>query len=176
MTSRHGPDRAVCVGVSNILGQGVAVGRGGCRCIQPGGCEPVNRCGFTEMSTILPQKLYRFVLHKLQLLERKIDLIENQHHFSKSLIFICGLLVRCCKGNDLLWHAVVRQREILCSKTGKRLALALCRSDVEVDYALPRCVRLHFDRLRRNRGLYWNLRGFKLTISTGQMDHGQKAK
>ncbi len=68
------------------------------------------------MSTILPQKLYRFVLHKFQLLGRKVDLIENQHHFSKSLIFICGL-VRCCKGNDLLWHAVVRQREILRSKT-----------------------------------------------------------
>jgi hypothetical protein len=45
-----------------------------------------------------------------------------------------------------------------------------------VDYAVRMSVRLHFDRIRRNRGLYWNLRGFKLTISTGQADHGQKAK
>ena len=67
------------------------------------------------MPTILPQELYEFVLHQFQLHERKVDLIENQHHFSKSLIFICGL-VRVCKRNNLLWHAVVRQREILRSK------------------------------------------------------------
>src|ERR1700722_19781136 len=132
MTSRNCPDRGGWPVVSNILGQGVAVGRGGCRCVQSGACEPVDRCGFSEMSAILPQKLYRFVLYKFQLRGRKIDLIENQHHFGKPLMFICGL-VRRCEGNDLLWHAVVRQREILRSKTGKRLALPACRSNVEVD-------------------------------------------
>ena len=58
------------------------------------------------MSAILAQKLYRFALHKFQLDGRKVDLIENQHHFGKPLIFICGL-IRCFERNDLLWHAVV---------------------------------------------------------------------
>ena len=127
------------------------------------------------MSAIPPQKLYRFVLHKFQLHGRKIDLIENQHHFGKPLIFICGL-VRRCEGNDLLRHTVVHQREILRSKPRKWLALAIRCSDVEMDQALRRCVRLHLDRLRRHRGLDWNLRSFKLTISTGHTNDGQKAK
>ena len=127
------------------------------------------------MSAILPQKLYRFVPHKFQLRGQKVDLIENQHYLSKSFIFIGGF-VRCCEGDNLLWRAVVHQREILRSKTRKWLALAICCSNIEVDYALRMSVRLHFDRLRRNRGLNWNLRGFKLTISTGQTDDSQKAK
>ena len=45
-----------------------------------------------------------------------------------------------------------------------------------MDEALWRCVRLHLDRLRRYRGLDWNLRSFKLAISTGHTNDGQKAK
>ena len=46
-------------------------------------------------------------------LRLRIDLIQNQHHFAESLIFIWGL-VRRGEGNDLLRRAVVDQREILC--------------------------------------------------------------
>jgi hypothetical protein len=84
------------------------------------------------MSAILPQKLYRFVLHKFQLHGRKVDLIENEHHFGKPLIFIRGL-IRCCEGNDLLRHAVIQQGEILLSKPRKWLALVVCCSDIEMD-------------------------------------------
>ena len=93
------------------------------------------------MSAILPQKLYRFVLHKFKLDGRKVDFIENQHHFGKPLILIGGF-VRCCEGNDLLRHAVVQEREILRSKPRNWLSLAVCCSDIEMDKALRRLVRL----------------------------------
>jgi hypothetical protein len=45
-----------------------------------------------------------------------------------------------------------------------------------MDKAFRRRARLYHDRLRRHRGLHWNLRGFKLTISAVHMDEGRKAK
>src|SRR5271156_2995369 len=99
------------------------------------------------MSAILPQKLYQFVLHNFKLNGRKIDFIENQHHFGKSLILI-GAFVRCCEGDDLLRHALVQQREILCSKPPKWLPLEVCCSDIEMDKALRRLVGSHDGWLR----------------------------
>ena len=89
------------------------------------------------MSAILPQILYRFILHKFKLDGRKVDFIENQHHFGKPLIFIRGL-IRCCEGNDLLRHAVIQQREILRSKPRKWLPLTVRCSDIEMDKARRR--------------------------------------
>ena len=53
-------------------------------------------------------------------------------HLGEPLILIGGL-IRRCEGNDLLRHAVVRQREILQSKPQKWLALVVRRGDVEMD-------------------------------------------